>query len=382
MLLALLITAVFCLFIWLVFFQFKWLRFSIAWAVVSVFFVVHVVLAFLIGTRFVAPYSDDAKVVQHTIQLVPRLSEPTLVTAVLVSPNAMVKRGQPLFQFDRRPYQYKVNKLEAELAKAKQDVLILGTEESAAIQKAAKAQSDLVYADYQQKLTGQLAETNAGSEEDARKWQAEQGKARAGVKEALAQAEQARLKAQSRINGVNTTVAAVEAQLAEQRYFLDNTTLVAPEDGRIINLQVRAGMVSGDIRAGAIATLICDADRYLLASYDQEVLKYVKPGQPVEIALDLHPGQIFYGTLEEIWPSGVGQLLPSGRMLSFEPPPPELPQGRFAAKININRIDPAAVPIGAQGTSAIYTSWGGFAYFRRVSIRMHSWLNWIYPDPF
>src|SRR4029078_12258093 len=122
--------------------------------------------------------------------------------------------------------------------------------------------------------------------------------------------------------------------------------------------------------------------RYLLASYDQEVLKYVKPGQPVEIALDLHPGQIFYGTLEEIGPSGVGQLLPSGKMLSFEPPPPKLPQGRFAAKINIDRIDPAAVPIGAQGVSAHSTSWGGFAYFRRVSIRMHSWLNWIYPDPF
>src|SRR4029079_19801369 len=124
MLLALLITAVFCLFIWLVFFKFHWLRFSITWAVVSVFFVAHMVLAFLIGIRFVAPYSDDAKVVQHTIQLVPRLSEPTLVTAVLVSPNARVKKGQRLSQFDRRPYQYKVNSLEADLAKAKQDVLI------------------------------------------------------------------------------------------------------------------------------------------------------------------------------------------------------------------------------------------------------------------
>ena len=42
--------------------------------------------------------------------------------------------------------------------------------------------------------------------------------------------------------------------------------MVAPEDGRIINLQVRPGMVSGEYRIGAIASFICEADRYLLAN--------------------------------------------------------------------------------------------------------------------
>ena len=74
----------FMAFLWLVFFKFKWLKFSVAWAIVSAFIVVHVLLIFLIGLRFMTPASNNAKVVQHTIQLVPRLSEPTLVTAVLV----------------------------------------------------------------------------------------------------------------------------------------------------------------------------------------------------------------------------------------------------------------------------------------------------------
>ena len=65
--------------------------------------------------RFVTPYSADVKVVQHTIQLVPRLPEPALVTAVLVQPDVPVKKGQPLFQFDRRPYEYQVRQLEAQL---------------------------------------------------------------------------------------------------------------------------------------------------------------------------------------------------------------------------------------------------------------------------
>ena len=55
----------------------------------------------------------------------PRLPQPTLLTAVLAEPNMPVKKGQPLFQFDRRPYEYKVRQLEAQLAKARQNVLVL-----------------------------------------------------------------------------------------------------------------------------------------------------------------------------------------------------------------------------------------------------------------
>jgi multidrug resistance efflux pump len=50
-----------------------------------------------------------------------------------------VRKGQPLFQFDRRSYEYKVQQLEAELAKAKQDVLVLKADEAVATQKAAAA---------------------------------------------------------------------------------------------------------------------------------------------------------------------------------------------------------------------------------------------------
>ena len=84
-------------------------------------------------------------------------------------------------------------------------------------------------------------------------------------------------------------------------YYLDNTLLVAPEDGYVINLQVRPGMVAGDVRLGAIASFICDADRYLLANFFQENLKYVQPGQFVEAAIDLYPGQIFKGTVLAVW---------------------------------------------------------------------------------
>jgi multidrug resistance efflux pump len=382
MIIGLLIVVFYVFFIWLIFFKLRLLQFSIAWAVVSVFVGLHLLLIFVIGLRFVTPYSTDAKIIQHTIQLVPRLSEPTLVTAVLVEPNVPVKKGQPLFQFDRRPYEYKVEQLQAQLAQAKQNVGVLKADVEIAEQEVAKARSEREYAQYQQRLEQRLAQEEAVREVNAQKWDAQLKIADAAIRKAQAEVESARLNYESEIGGVNTTVAQVQAELAQAQYFLDNTTLAAPEDGYLFNLQVRPGMVAGDYRLGAIAAFVCEADRYLLATYYQENLKYVKSGQPVEVALDLYPGQIFTGQVDSIWQgSGQGQLLPSGTMARFDPPP-IVPQGRFAVKIVLDDKDPAKFPIGTQGAAAIYTSGGGFAALRRIGIRSYSWLNWLYPLSF
>lgn len=425
MILAFLITFVFLLFIWLVFFRFKWLKFTKTWGIVSAFFAVHIFLIFVIGLRFVTPYSTNAKVVQYTIQLIPRLPEPTLVTAVLVAPDAPVKKGQPLFQFDRRPYEfqvselkaqlavasatamsakYKVEQLRAGLAGAKQDVAIYKADLEGAEQKVVKTKSELEYAKYQQQLSQGLAQKGAGPEEDAQKWSAQMNATEAAVMEAASEAEHSRLKYESQWQGVNTNVATATAQLKESeaaekqavatiaivkaqldlaRYYLDNTLMVAPEDGHIVNLQVRPGMVAGIVRMGGIASFIVDSDRYLLASFTQENLKYVKVGQPVEIAVDLYPGQIFGAKVDSIWwANGQGQYLPSDVIPQFDPANPMQPQGEFAVKIYLTDPSKVVLPIGAQAAAAIYTSGGGFAALRKITIRIHTWFNWLYPMPF
>jgi multidrug resistance efflux pump len=425
MAIALLITFVFVSFVYLVFFKFKWLKFNATWGILSFFFAVHIFLIFIIGLRFVAPYSTNMKVVQYTIQLVPRLPEPTLVTAVLVKPDVPVKKGQPLFQFDRRPYEYQVRQLEAQLeaasanavsakykveqlksgvASANQDVRMYKADLDASEQKIVRAKSELAYATYQQQLSGTLAQKGAGPEEDAQKWQAQMNANQASVLEATAEAERARLKYQSQWEGVNTTVAGATAQLKESeaaqkqatatieslkaqlelaRYYLDNTLMVAPEDGHVVNLQVQAGMVAGILRVGGIASFIVDSDRYMLAGFSQQTLKYVKVGQPVEVALDLYPGQIFEAKVDSIWwANGEGQYLPTDVIPTFVPADPNQPQGEFAVKIYPTDPSQLGLPIGAQGVATIYTSHGGFATLRKIAIRIHSWFNWLYPMPF
>src|SRR5271170_7270445 len=425
MAIALLITFVFVIFVWLVFFKFKWLKFSIAWGIVTALIAAHVFLIFIIGLRFVTPYSLNVKVIQHTIQLIPRLPEPTLVTAVLVQPDVPVKKGQSLFQFDRRPYEYQVRQLEAQLdatlasalsskykveqlraglAAANQDVRMYKADLDAAEQKVVRSKSELEYARYQQQLSQGLSQKGAGPEEDAQKWTAQMNATEAAVLEATAEAERSRLKYQSQWEGVNTTVAgataqvkeseamqkqaiatiaSLQAQLETARYYLDNTLMVAPEDGHIVNLQVQPGMVAGILRVGGIAAFIVDSNRYLLASFTQETLKYAKVGQPAEIALDLYPGQIFEAKVDSIWwANGEGQYLPSDVIPTFYPADPKQPQGEFAVKFYLNDPSKVGLPIGAQGAAAIYTKPGAWAGLRKITIRIHSWFNWLYPAPF
>ena len=445
MVLGVLVTVGYLALLWLVFVKFKWLKFTIVWGLVSAFVGLHVLLIFLLGLRFVTPTSTNAKVVQHTIQLIPRLPEPTLVTTVLVEPDVPVKKGQPLFQFDRRPYEYKVRQVTAQLAAAQQNVKVLQADVAAAAyrvdqhaakvaeaqqnvrvlqadvavanQKVQKVESELAYTHYAARLAQDLASKGAGPAEEAQKATAQMQMAEAALKEAQAELARAQLKYRAEIDGVhtgvagaeaslkeaqaelaraqlkygsqiddvNTTVASLQAELAQAQYYLDNTTLVAPEDGRIVNLQVRPGMVSGMVRAGGIAAFICDADRYVLASFFRENLKYVKPGQPVEVALDLYPGQVFLGTVDSIWrASGDGQLLPTDVIPTFVPPRPDTPQGQYAVKIRLEGDHQARFPIGAQGAAAIYTGGlrGPWAALRRISIRTYTWLNWFYPVPF
>lgn len=365
--------------IWLIFFKFKWMKFNIAWGVVSGIVGLHLLIIFLIGLRFVTPYSTNARVIQHTIQLIPRLPEPTLVTAVLVEPNARVKKGQPLFQFDPSLYEYKVHQLEADLAKAKQDVLILEANLEAAEYEVTDARAALKKSRQDLADFRQAGEAVAGVRVENLQQQVLEDQAT--LDRSKASAKQARLKYESQINGVNTTVAAVEAKLGEARYYLNNTTMVAPEDGYIINLQVRAGMVAGIVRFGAIASLIVDADRYLLGTYYQENLKYVAVGQPVEVAIDLYPGQIFPGTVQAIWRgTGEGQMLPSGTLPKFDPAPKDLPQGQFAVAIHIDEKDQTKFPIGTQGRAAIYTDPSStFVFLRKIGIRAYTWFNWLYP---
>lgn len=181
-------------------------------------------------------------------------------------------------------------------------------------------------------------------QDDLDRWTDQVTEDQAAVKQAEANLKKAQLAQAAQIDGVNTGIVQAKAQLAEAQYFLDNTTIYAPENGMIVSQQARPGLVVGDIRLGAIASFVTEDSPYILATYRQQNLKFVEPGQPVEVALDLYPGEILTGKVEAIWwATRQGQYLPSGRLPGFELP--ELP-GRIAVQISVDVPEGHTFPAG------------------------------------
>jgi len=376
------ITIVYILFIWLVFFKLKWLRLTPTWGVVSGFFLLHLIFVPLVGMRFVAPVSEDVRVVRNTVQIIPRLPEPTVVEEVLVKEGQAVKKGDPLFVFDKHLYQYKVNEAQAELEAARQNVKVLQADIDVAQASLESAKADFTYKDGQAKNFAELVSKGVGRKEDADRWQADAVSAQANVSEAQERLKRAQIAFDSQIDGVNTQVVRAEAQLAQAQYYLAHTTISAPEDGTIVNLQVQPGMVAGIVRVGAIASFIVDRDPYILAMYRQENLQFVKPGQKVLVALNLYPGKHFEAEVRSIWwASGRGQLLPSGQLPTFPDGPPD-PEVRLPVQLVLK--DPSVrLPIGAEGASLILTNESSpFTWMGQIALRTYTWSRWLYPLPF
>ncbi len=374
---ALTITVIYVAAVWLVFFRFKWLKFNIVWGVVSFWIGFHLLLIFMIGLRFYAPYTIDAHLIRNTIQIVPRLEGPTLLKEVLVEANQPVKKGTPLYKFDTTTYEQKLAGAQAQLVSAEQNVKILETDVQAAQDQLTQARAQLDYAKSQQTRFTNLSKQGGARQEDVDKWTAQVEADTAGTSAAEASLHKAQLARDSNIDGVNTSVAQARAQVAEAQYYLDQTTIVAPTDGYIVSQQAYPGLVVGDFRIGAIAAFVTNDPPYMLGAFFQEHIKFVEPGQPVDVALDIDPGKIYAGKVEAIWwATGQGQYLPSGRIPDFILP--KL-QGKFAVQVKFDDPD-AFLPAGAHGAIAIYPGRSSaFELLRRINIRLYSWANFIFP---
>ncbi len=378
MLVAVGVTLFYIIFVWFIFFKAQWLKFNIVWGIISFWVGAHLLLIFLVALRFFQPFSVDSHVVRSTIQIVPKLTQPTILTEVLFEPNTQVAKGDPLYRFDDTVFSLAVNNAEAQLVAAQQNAKILEQDVIAATEAIERANAQLAYAMTQKARYENLVPAGGARQDELDRWDEQVTEDQAQVKQAEANLKKAQLAVESQIDGVNTGILQAEAQLAEAEYFLNNTTIYAPEDGMIVSQQARPGLVVGDVRLGAIASFVTKDDPYILATFRQQNLKFVAPGQSVEIALDLYPGEILTGKVEAIWwATRQGQYLPSGRLPVFEVP--KLP-GRIAVQITVDLPEGHELPAGGHAAVAIYTGQGkSFEFLRRINIRLYSFANFIRP---
>ena len=82
---------------------------------------------------------------------------------------------------------------------------------------------------------------------------------------------------------------------------LGYTTIVAPIDGVVGNRSLRAGQF---VQAGTQLMSVVPVDSaYVVANFKETQLTNVRQGQPVEIAVDMFPGQVVHGRVDSIAPA-------------------------------------------------------------------------------
>lgn len=207
------------------------------------------------------PWTRDGRIRADVAQIAPDVSG--LVTAVHVGNDAVVHRGDVLFEIDRPRYRIALEQAEASLAQARAGAVRAG----AAV---AKARTDLAEARREaarNRGLGELVATEVTQQSEAR----------------VAAAEAALADAQGAVALAQGGVAAALGARDLARLNLDRTRVVAPIDGRLSDMALRVGDY---VTPGKPVLALVDTASLRIEGYFEETkLASVHVGQRATIRL-------------------------------------------------------------------------------------------------
>lgn len=264
-----------------------------------------IIFVLLFGWTLIAdrltPYTSEASVRTFVVRMVPEVSGK--VIEVAVHDNQIVRSGDLLYRIDPTSFRLAVERAEAQLAAAGQAV----GASTAAVDAA------------QATLAQEIAERNNVREQAARVFElvrtgvypaakADQARSQLDAAEAQVQQAEASLEQARQALGPkgvdNPQIREALAALEQARLDLTRTTLRAPDDGVISNLQLNTGQFA---TAGKPAMTFLDARLVWMNAYVREnSLEYIRPGTQAEVVLDELPGRVLPARVQSVgW--GVGE---------------------------------------------------------------------------
>jgi multidrug resistance efflux pump len=373
-------------FVWLIFIKLKWLPWNITSQVIVVTIPVIALTILILMLNIGAPSSHDVRVINYSVQIVPRVTG--RVIEVPVEPNRPVKKGDVLFRIDPQPFQIKVRaaqanveQLRAKLIGSKANQRSYEEQLKETTSKKSALMNKLDLARLRVKQYGELSSTGAGTRFELEQAQAEVAGLTNDLAALTANESQARVKTQARtkdgdqdeVARTKAEIAAAEAQLADAQWDLDQTTVYAPADGTVVNLQLRPGQVAAALPMLSVMTFI-ENGQWVIALYQQNEVREVQPGQEAEIALQMYPGRIIKCKVDSVvWATAGGQVPVSGNLPNIGPMPP----GQLAVRLFPEDKD-LFIAAGARGFGAIYTDYAEMIHIlRKVFMRVSAKLDWL-----
>jgi multidrug resistance efflux pump len=411
-----LLLGIYSFFVWLIFIKLKLLPWTTPWKVAVVIFPVVAIAVLLLLLNIFAPTTTDVRVVKYVVPIVSQVRG--RVIEVPVENNRPVKKGDVLFKIDPTPYQNEVRSLEARMASEEARVVAdrsklteiqarltdaesserqLREQLNQATGQVASLSASLSLARQRVAQNTELVAAGAGNRFDLEQSQTTTNELTAQLAAARAAEQQVREKLAGRVNGDLALVAEVKAQMAtaraqvqmsqaqvettraqleNARWDLDQTTVVAPANGTMVNVMLRPGFFVAGMPFNEVMTFV-DDEYQIFALFGQNELHQVQAGHEAEITLETYPGRIVKAHVDSvIWAQGQGQLDAGGDLprTTFVAPP-----GRFPVKLVVAERDRELfLAAGARGAAAIYTEHLTLVHIiRKVLLRVSSYLDYI-----
>lgn len=305
----LIITTLYLILVWLLFFKFKWLPWNTATQWLCLLVGAVILTGFLVGLQSLTPSSSQAVLTARIVEIAPAVSGP--VTKVPIEAMKPVEKDDVLFEIDPTEYQSRLDDLEAQLVLAR----IREDQASTLYERQAAALATLQQAEAQ---VGQL-----------------------------------------------------EAKIEAAQFDLDNTTVRSPINGVVPALFMKEGIQVSPSRT--VLSLMDDDQVIIAARFAQKSLQNIKVGDTAKINFPALPGQVFESKVLTVPTAvSEGQFLASGTLPSLkddrmsrqwpvlvmlpEEFPPELRKAGIAAEVYIHTEGAGVVGIVAVILQWISTS--------------------------
>lgn len=300
------------------------------------------------------PYTSQAFVQAYVVRIAPEVAGP--VIEVNVEDNRRVEEGTVLFRVDPRRFEVAVESAEAALAEVGQTIGASTAQVAAAEAKLTEARARL--ANVREQSGRVLALVSQGWYAAARGDQA-----RTAIETAAAEVEGAEAgleEARQRLGPEgenNPEIRTALAALEKARLDLLDTTVIAPSEGLITNLQISTGQYA--TVGQPVMTFIDIRSVWITAAMRENNLGNLKPGDPAEVILDVRPGEVFKAKVESLgWGVARSEISEVGDLPTIRSQQGWLREAqRFPLRLQFTGEKlPKGIRVGSQANIIVYTT--------------------------
>lgn len=241
------------------------------------------------------PFTDDASVQRHRITLASQVTGS--VKKVFVKNGDKVKKGDPIFELDRLPFEEALHIAEATFAQVKlhlkSQIHTVNIDKALILEK----QASLALANTQLQRLTTLAKKHyvSKSQQDEAAHKQQQAQLALNTAKQELQRLETNLGSHSTLNNAYR-IALAKLNLA--KFHLKNTRILAAEEGQIIHFNLYPGSL---VTANqALGVLVTSHHPWIVANFKETQLAHIKPHQKASITVDMYPNQVFLAKVDRI----------------------------------------------------------------------------------